>query len=431
MGAASCSAVSCHGGTEMQAGSASAYTTWRTRDPHSRAYGVLENALSQQIAANLVRPDKEPIPPQRDSRCLDCHVRQDATSAREAPTYSLEDGVSCESCHGPAARWIDAHWSSWRDRAASDQERRELGMVLTTDLVVRATKCAGCHVGDARRRVDHDLIAAGHPRLLFEFSSYLANLPKHWDVAKEKRDTPDFEARAWAIGQVVSAVTALDRLGHVASQADGLRIKDQRGSTAVAPWPELSEYSCFACHHDLAEPSWLHGFQQSGEESGILRWNRGNVGMAELLTAGGDHEASGPLALLGREMVRDEPRAHEIERLAQTLSEPLRAWLARDANRFTTADLCSLVGRISRPSAASPHWDWEHLVQIYLAVASLDQGLADQGHVPSTKSKDALKTMAETLAFPRSYDSAKPFGGRAPEAFQKAVESFLGASGVK
>jgi hypothetical protein len=29
--------------------------------------------------------------------------------------------------------------------------------------------------------VDHDLIAAGHPRLNFEFNAYFESLPAHWD----------------------------------------------------------------------------------------------------------------------------------------------------------------------------------------------------------------------------------------------------------
>ncbi len=46
--------------------------------------------------------------------------------------------------------------------------------------------------------VDHDLIAAGHPALRFEFATYFANLPPHWDVARDKKanssdDCADFE----------------------------------------------------------------------------------------------------------------------------------------------------------------------------------------------------------------------------------------------
>src|SRR5207253_2017930 len=97
----------------------------------------------------------------------------------------------------------------------------------------------GCHVGgpseDGRppRDVDHDLIAAGHPRLEFEFSGSLANLPAHWSE-KGRNAAPDFPARAWAIGQVASAGAALELLG------DRARAAEQQSGR----WPEFSEYDC-------------------------------------------------------------------------------------------------------------------------------------------------------------------------------------------
>ena len=74
-----------------------------------------------------------------------------------------------------------------------------------------------CHVGTPDANVDHDMIAAGHPPLRFEFSSYLANLPPHWDVAKDRqKNSPGgetlFEPLAWVTGQNISSAAAAELL---------------------------------------------------------------------------------------------------------------------------------------------------------------------------------------------------------------------------
>ena len=88
--------------------------------------------------------------------CLQCH----ATPVPERAGLSRQDGVGCESCHGPARRWISIHYlSDWSGKSV--QEKRRFGMLPTKDLVSRAEACVDCHVGSVHAQVDHDLIAAG------------------------------------------------------------------------------------------------------------------------------------------------------------------------------------------------------------------------------------------------------------------------------
>ena len=89
-----------------------------------------------------------------------------------------------------------------------------------------------------RRDVNHDLIAAGHPRLNFEFAAFSTNLPPHWNT---KRTKPADPAQAWKVGQAMSAHAAADLLAYRACPKAG-----------SAPWPEFAEYDCFACHRELA-----------------------------------------------------------------------------------------------------------------------------------------------------------------------------------
>jgi hypothetical protein len=259
-GTASCAGRSCHGGIEASDRSAisllNEYTTWVTLDPHARAFAVLEGDKSKAIAQRLgIGPAHE------SQRCLGCHTTPDAARQPENPDaarfvkYERRLGVGCESCHGNARDWLDEHLT----QAWKSSDKKMAGMVPVADATVLAQRCAGCHVGappedGIERDVNHDLIAAGHPRLTFEFSSYFANLPVHW----RPKQFPD-EARRWAIGQAVAAEVALELLKH-------------RAESAGAPWPEFSEYDCFGCHHELTPQTWRQNRKPGGRRLGSLVW---------------------------------------------------------------------------------------------------------------------------------------------------------------
>jgi hypothetical protein len=93
--------------------------------------------------------------------------------------------------------------------------------------------------------VNHDLIAAGHPRLSFEFAVYSARLPHHWDERDRTRAGEPLVQRTpveeWEAGQLASARAGLTLLADRA----------HRATTNKAPWPEFSELDCYACHGDL------------------------------------------------------------------------------------------------------------------------------------------------------------------------------------
>src|SRR5262245_288048 len=137
-------------------------------------------------------------------------------------------------------------------------------MMPPGDIETRIAACTGCHVGAPRddinglplRDVNHDLIAAGHPRLSFEYNIFLSNLPPHWRAGAAANDV-----RSWAVGQVTSLQQALKLLAYRADPQNH------------APWPEFAEYSCFSCHHDLAEPSWRQKQASSKRRPGSLLWS--------------------------------------------------------------------------------------------------------------------------------------------------------------
>lgn len=322
VGVSSCSASACHGGVETGKPLSEA-TTWRALDPHARSYETLLNEESQQIASLLwgdrQRAHDAPL-------CLKCHVHPQYDLATSS--FRKQDGVGCEGCHGPAHEWRASHYRAGTNR---------LGLADTKSLAGRAAVCAACHVGTANANVDHDLIAAGHPALRFEFATYLANLPPHWDVAKDRRDKPDFHVQAWSIGQLVASACALELLAH--------RVNGK-------VWPEFAEFECTACHHNLdaKRP------RRDGRPGSLVR--------AEWYTAM-------PELLLDVKFKRPtERQALAKHALDESRRMRLVAGKLRDIDR-DFATMKRLMGDDVE--------DWDRATQRYLGLLSLRDSVSDKG----------------------------------------------------
>ena len=243
-GAGSCSAVACHGSISSVAGSSvlrNEHTTWISDDRHSRAFQVLFDERSQRIAYNLAA-GKDPVPAAEDTRCLACHTTPRPESLLRATKWMNQDGVGCESCHGSSEKWLGLHTTDKWKGISPREKQDNYGFTYTKNVVHRVELCASCHVGqDARdgfplRDVNHDLIAAGHPRLNFEFAAYQENQPKHWNDNKPAaaEAAADFPARAWALGQLVSAKAALELVGVSCSRQTASRVASRLAGRQVA-----------------------------------------------------------------------------------------------------------------------------------------------------------------------------------------------------
>lgn len=306
-GTPSCSNRGCHGDFERDKAEPfkHAYTTWLAHDPHTNAYRSLESKLGQEIGAKLG------IDPTRDERCLACHMTPQAARGKDEVALAERGfGVGCESCHGGARDWLVPHREKgWKDKPAGEKEK--LGLTALGTHAQRAEVCAGCHVGapedKARglplRDMNHDMIAAGHPRLMFEYGSYLANLPRHWQEKPAMKE-PD---RAWLVGQFASAKAALALLADRAGRA--------------APWPELAEHDCYACHHGLHGQSWRQqrGYSLTPGAAGVNRWYTALLPVVQPAVGGKPWDQSALDALMARRLPAAGPVQAEAKRLAAGL----------------------------------------------------------------------------------------------------------------
>ena len=134
---------------------------------------------------------------QESNRCTVCHSPfQSVERALSTPTDHLDEGVSCESCHGAAESWLRGHTRKDWNYAM----RVTAGMRDLRSFYVRANTCVACHQNlDPDITKARELIRAGHPELTFELDRQSVDEPKHW-----KDEDPSSGIRAWLVGQAVA-----------------------------------------------------------------------------------------------------------------------------------------------------------------------------------------------------------------------------------
>ena len=103
-----------------------------SKGKHSKAYEALKSDSAKKKAE--VAGVKDPL---TDEKCLSCHTT--ASSAKnKAASYKVEEGVSCEACHGPGSMYKKSSIMKERKKSV------DAGMVDKIDEKV----CANCHKKD-------------------------------------------------------------------------------------------------------------------------------------------------------------------------------------------------------------------------------------------------------------------------------------------
>lgn len=410
VGMAGCLAAACHGGPAERTLSRqfdartwqSSGTCWAAADPHTAAYSLLTDQPRRPVRVTARHIMERYAPGKKateEVRCLACHTNPALARPEllhDTRTMGLRaEGVSCEACHGNASGWINSHttWTGDRSRVYA-----ETGMTPLFDLGERAMTCAGCHVGapaDADRGwpvrdMNHDMIAAGHPRLNFDFAEYLRRLPRHWQEKERSTNTarPLNPAKVWYVGRYAHAEAACRLLADRAQRAD---------TDPQTPWPEFSEYNCSSCHHNLriAKPNdpsadWrtLEDYL-AGRPLGVplwqILWPVGSApGLAKPSRA--DTLLSPVVTLM--EGSHRWPPAHAVPpvvlQIAQTLRDKRNGWVAAP-----DADVQQEVQRfLSEGGKLWPEWDTAQ--QLYYGLAAFDRV---QGHY----SEQLLKTYQSAM----------------------------------
>ncbi len=396
LGVGSCAASTCHGAAATWKSSNVAqteYHTWRRGDKHARAYAVLLNERSRAIAEKLGL--KEPA--HRAAICLDCHAHN-VPAARRDKEFVLADGVGCESCHGPAERWIGPHV----EPAARHPANIAAGMFPTSDTVQRAQLCLSCHFGNARKFVSHRMMGAGHPRLSFELDTFSRLAPAHFTIDQDwgRRKGAWDGVSSWAVGQAVAAREQLRVLLDPVRGRDGL-------------FPELVLFDCHACHQPMANRR-NKGRLPAGP--GAVRLNDASLLMlrhaARRVSAAAADELGRQAERLHQAIARGNDGAAEARSTLQ-LVERLLPEIA--AYRFTAEDVRGMMGTLLEDGIAGQFADYAGAEQATMALQSLAHGLRQRGALPPGVAQTSMKRLLATVADDESFKA---------DDFQAALRDF-------
>lgn len=386
LGVASCAGSTCHGRMEGDGTVVRQDELMKWQEPstaggaHSRAWAVLSNSRSQFIARNLGIGD-----PARVSMCLGCH--SDAAASRG--TAPVEDGVTCESCHGAAGSWISSHYAGVGDNPSPGGEMRDkhlanlrAGLRKLEDPVVRAGVCVDCHFGAAGEGqfVTHRIMAAGHPRISFEldlFSSLQAHHQEDADYGWRKFGAPAARTdhvQMWAVGQA----TALERSLAL--------FQSKRGTEGM--FPEFYFLDCHSCHRrifDQAKPvkTSTDNPGRPGIPEGMPPYNDENLIMlsaaARLASPALAEQLAVRSAAFHRAIATDRATAVQAAaQLAQTVAALKTAFASRS---FSGNDAFALVDAIAAKAIGDRLTDYTGSTQAVMGVDTLLNSMVSSGRI--------------------------------------------------
>ena len=315
---------------------------WSTLDKHKDANSVLKGERGQQMAKLLdIKGDIAQEP-----SCISCHgvLVEDKKLIHKA-SFSLAEGVSCGVCHGMNKEWVALHSDflerdNWRGKSRKEKEER-FGMRDLWNPEKRATLCASCHIGNAKegKVVTHAMYAAGHPPLPgVELSAFSDAMPRHWKYLAEKPvevqkileyDLAKSGLERTQLVVIAGLVSFRESMNLLAAQAEeGLAAKDPNKA-----WPELAQFDCYACHHDLKSKSWRQkrGYPGTPGRPDMRAWPSALVHLGIVQAGNGDAEREKTLTKEMHDKIKELTTAFN----AQPFGEPKAvAQAARQASQW-------------------------------------------------------------------------------------------------
>lgn len=105
---------------------------WKNSN-HAKAYETLLTDEADKIAASM----GESTPASKNEKCLRCHTSGYNVEAELiGKKFKIEDGVQCETCHGPGSEYKDMKTMKSRD------ESIKKGLIIHED---KKDLCINCH----------------------------------------------------------------------------------------------------------------------------------------------------------------------------------------------------------------------------------------------------------------------------------------------
>lgn len=407
-GVASCAGSTCHGRMVPDGKIVRQDELAQWQEPstpggaHSRAFAVLSNPRSWQIAATLGLGDAT-----RAQECLGCHTTPGAPLA--------SDGVGCEACHGAAGGWIASHYAVGANHA--DNVAR--GLKPLEKPVVRASACLDCHYGSARdgQFVTHRLMAAGHPRISFEldlFSAMQAHHDEDTDYIRRKGRVDSIQM--WAVGQAMALERALSLY------------TSPRGTEGT--FPEFYFFDCHSCHRRIYDQETRVKTWEANPArpipAGMPPFNDENMIMlsaaaraiAPALAGRFDADSRAFHAALAKDRTSAVAAANRLRRTAADLTATFSGAAPSAGMAFAIVD--QIESKVILPRFT----DYEGSVQAVMGIDTLLNALVKSGRV-TTGSAAGIRANIN-----RAYAAVKDPNAYEPAKFRAAMTSATGAIGA-
>lgn len=377
------------------------YVTWSRVDKHARAFLVLSNPLSQRIARNLGIGD-----PTKAKLCLDCHAHNIPVNL-QGERFKLEDGVSCEACHGPSGRWLKDH----SQEGASHAKNIEGGLYPVSDPAARAELCLSCHFGNADRFVTHRMMGAGHPRMSFELDTFTTVEPAHFkpDSDWEKRKRVWDGVQVWAIGQAMVVRETMAVLADPKRSHDGL-------------FPELVLFDCHACHHPMSDKRWTP--RVAGLGPGVVRINDSSMLMVRQIAKVADPALGARVADTMNQLQRAAAgRGGDPTAVARQLQNEMNTLVGVLSTRnFGEAEMRAVLAGLVDDGLAGQYNDYAGAEQATMAIGSVANFMYQKGALKSAAGiNSGLGGLQSAVADDERYR---------PAQFQTALRNFRASAGL-
>ena len=180
--------------------------------------------------------------------CANCHYTMVKKKKKAKPVA----GPSCESCHGPASKWISVHNEKGVDKATRISNAVAAGMVRPDNLYDVASNCMSCHgLENANLSGKHAaaMLDNGHPfNPNYEIVEYSQGSVRHRfyppNVTENKVMTKAEMSRLFAIGQaaaMVSATNAIKKTDH-AKYVAGQKQRIARAKEILSKVPDAAPF---------------------------------------------------------------------------------------------------------------------------------------------------------------------------------------------
>lgn len=414
-GVASCAGSTCHGRSEGNGAIVrqDEIATWQSPSgvsgAHSRALSLLSNRRGRQIIASLGYNQQ-----QTAQNCYGCHATY-VPASQQGPKFRMDDGVSCETCHGAAIGWLSSHYEVDASHASNVRN----GMTPLEQPQVRARVCLDCHYGstDQGQFVTHAMMAAGHPRVTFELDLF-STFQQHHDVDADyvqRKGRPD-SVQLWAVGQAEAVARATD-----------LFARPDYGMEGV--FPQLYFYDCHSCHRPIIDgPDRRLTFETNPGRPitfGQPPFNDENIIMLDAVTsvlAPGRADAFRAASRNFHDSM-DKGRA-EAQRAAIALrTEAAALSNALTARGSSSSDAFRVIARIGSQATAPRFTDYTGSVQAVMAIDTLLNALVTDGRV----TVGAAAGIRADLN--RAYAAVRSPGTYRPAEFRAALGRATGAIG--